>query len=135
MNSKLYELINIKPDEATKEDNDALIEELKKSKLIMPIEITSSLDFNDVKVGDVIQFDEGLRFKPVKIKDENGRVYIPLFTDDSQFHGHTSAIDIYTEDLANMIGDNPENIFGVVINPFSKFHIGLPMDSFLKLFD
>ena len=34
-----------------------------------------------------------------------------------------------------MIDDNPENISGVVINPFSEFSVEIPMDSFLKLFE
>lgn len=135
MNEKLYELINISPDEATKEDNDALLKELRDAQLIMPIEITSNLDLDEIEVGDVLEFEDGLRFKPLKIVDENGRIYIPLYSDDSEVYGHTSAIDIKTRDLAEMIGDNPENLFGVVINPFSKYNVELPMDSFLKIFD
>ena len=135
MNEKLYELINISPDEATKEDNDALLKELRNAQLIMPIEITSNLDLDEIEVGDVLEFEDGLRFKPLKIVDENGRIYIPLYSDDSEVYGHTSAIDIKTRDLAEMIGDNPENLFGVVINPFSKYNVELPMDSFLKIFD
>lgn len=135
MNEKLYELINISPDEATKEDNDALLKELRNAQLIMPIEITSNIDLDEIEVGDVLEFEDGLRFKPLKIVDENGRVYIPLYSDDSEVYGHTSAIDIKTRDLAEMIGDNPENLFGVVINPFSKYNVELPMDSFLKIFD
>lgn len=125
MNSKLKELLNINPDDATEEDNDALIEEIKNAKLIMPIEITSH-DSNNI---------EDFRFNPVKIADDDGRTYIPLFSDDSEVYGHTSAINIYTKDLAEMIGDNPENIFGVVINPFSNYGVTLPMDSFLKIFE
>lgn len=124
MNAKLNELININPEKATEEDNDALIEEIKNSKLIMPVEIIS-----DENSGDE------LRFRPQKIADENGRMFIPLYSDDLQVHGHTSAIDIQTRDLAAMIDDNPENICGVVINPFSKYNIELPMDSFLKIFE
>ena len=44
MNTRLNELLNINPNEATQKDNDALIEELKTSKLIMPVEIESDND-------------------------------------------------------------------------------------------
>ena len=135
MNCELTELINLRADEATKEDDDALIEELKISRLILPIEITSDIELDGAEEGDIIEIDEGFKFKPLKIVDNEGRVFIPLYTDDSQVHGHTSAIDIYAENLARMIDDNPENIFGVVLNPFSKFNVELPMDSFLKIFD
>ena len=135
MNEKLEELLNISPDEATEEDNDALIEEIKNAKLILPIEITSKLDIDDAEVGDIIEIDNGLRFRPQKIIDEDNNLFIPLFSDDCEVYGHTSAIDIYTKDLAEMIGDNPENISGVVLNPFSDFSVTLEMDSFLNLFN
>ena len=135
MNSELTELINIKRDNATKEDDAALIEELKNARLILPIEITSDIELDNAEEGDIIELDEGFKFKPIKIVDGNGRVFIPLYSDDSQVHGHTSAINIYAKDLARMIDDNPENIFGVVLNPFSKFNVELPMDTFLKIFE
>ena len=135
MNSELTELINIKRDVATKEDDAALIEELKNARLILPIEITSDIELDNAEEGDIIELDEGFRFKPIKIVDDNGRVFIPLYSDDSQVHGHTSAINIYAKDLARMIDDNPENIFGVVLNPFSRFNVELPMDTFLKIFE
>lgn len=135
MNSELTELINIKRDVATKEDDAALIEELKNARLILPIEITSDIKLDNAEEGDIIELDEGFKFKPIKIVDDNGRVFIPLYSDDSQVHGHTSAINIYAKDLARMIDDNPENIFGVVLNPFSRFNVELPMDTFLKIFE
>ena len=135
MNSELTELINIKRNDATKEDDAALIEELKNARLILPIEITSDIELDNAEEGDIIELDEGFRFKPIKIVDDNGRVFIPLYSDNSQVHGHTSAINIYAKDLARMIDDNPENIFGVVLNPFSKFNVELPMDTFLKIFE
>ena len=135
MNSELTELINIKRNDATKEDDIALIEELKNARLILPIEITSDIELDNAEEGDIIELDEGFRFKPIKIVDDKQRVCIPLYTDDSQVHGHTSAINIYAKDLARMIDDNPENIFGVVLNPFSKFNVELPMDTFLKIFE
>ena len=108
--NNIKELLNIKPSEATKEDNDALLAEIKNAQLIMPIEITSNLNLDDITVGDTIQFEDGLRFKPMKIANEAGEIFIPLYIDDDEVHGHTSAIDIKTSNLAEMIDDNPENI-------------------------
>ena len=133
--NNIKKLINIKSSEATKEDNDALLAEIKNAQLIMPIEITSNLNLDDITVGDTIQFEDGLRFKPMKIANEAGETFIPLYSDDDEVHGHISAIDIKTSNLAEMIDDNPENISGVVINPFSEFSVEIPMDSFLKLFE
>ncbi|MBR0271770.1 MAG: SseB family protein [Methanobrevibacter sp.] len=133
--NNIKELLEIHPSEVTQEDNDALIEEIMNAQLIMPIEITTDLNFDDVTVGDTIQFEDGLRFKPLKIANDAGDIFIPLYTDDDEVHGHTSAIDIQTSSLADMIDDNPENINGVVINPFSEYSVEIPMDSFLKLFE
>ena len=134
--NNIKELLNIKPSEATKEDNDALLAEIKNAQLIMPIEITSNLNLDDITVGDTIQFEDGLRFKPMKIANEAGEIFIPLYSDDDEeVHGHISAIDIKTSNLAEMIDENPENINGVVINPFSEFSVEIPMDSFLKMFE
>ncbi|MBQ9025424.1 MAG: SseB family protein [Methanobrevibacter sp.] len=133
--NNIKELLAIKPDEATKEDNEELIKEIMNAQLIMPIEITSNLNLDEVTVGDTIEFEDGLRFKPLKIANDNGNVFIPLYTDDDEVHGHTSAIDIHTSDLADMIDDNPENISGVVINPFSEYSVEIPMESFLKIFE
>ena len=47
----------------------------------------------------------------------------------------TLTLESRTKDLAEMIGDNPENISGVVLNPFSDFSVTLEMDSFLALFE
>ena len=135
MNEKLKELLNINPNDATEKDNEELIEEIKSSQLMMPIEITSKLELTDAEIGGVIDIDGGLRFKPIKIVDEYNNVFIPLFSDDNEVEGYILTIDIYTKDLAEMIDDNPENIFGIVINPFSNFSVTIEMNSFLKLFE
>ena len=44
----------------------------------MPIEIISKLEIDDAEVGDIIEIDNGLRFKPQKIIDDEKNIFIPL---------------------------------------------------------
>ena len=109
-------------------------EAIKTAQLIMPIEIISNLDLADIEEGDLIEFENGLRFEPVKVVNKDGEVFLALYSNDEQIPEPTSTIDVYAEKIAEMIGSNPENISGVVINPFSNYNVELEMDSFLNLF-
>ena len=135
-NTKLTELLKVKVETAGDEHLIALSEELRKSQLLMPIEITSKIGFDDdLKEGDVIEFDEPLKFKPVSLTDDFGNELIPLFSDDSQFEGRISVIGMYIPDLADTFADGyDENVDGVVFNPFSENPIMLPMETFIEMF-
>lgn len=127
---KFKELFSKNP----KKDDNALNEDIKSAQLILPVEIISNLDMDDIEDGDLIECDEGLCFNIIKIVNEKGEVFIPLYSSDEQIPEPTSTVDIYAENLAEIIGDNHENISGVVINPFSNYSVELEMDSFLNLF-
>lgn len=133
-NSKLNELLKVKVETASQEHLDLLTEELRKAQLIMPVEITSKIDLDDAKVGDVRELEEPLRFKPVHITDDYGNELIPLFSDDSEVMGATSCMVMYCEDLANTFVDSPDDIDGVVFNPFGENPIMLSMPAFVNMF-
>ena len=116
-----------------RKEKDGINEAIKTAQLIMPIEITSNLNLEDIEEGDLIEFENGLRFEPVKVV-KDGEVFLALYSNDEQIPEPTSTIDVYAEKIAEMIDDNPENISGVVINPFSNYNVELEMDSFLNLF-
>lgn len=116
-----------------RKEKDEINEAIKTAQLIMPIEITSNLNLEDIEEGDLIEFENGLRFEPVKVV-KDGEVFLALYSNDEQIPEPTSTIDVYAEKIAEMIDDNPENISGVVINPFSNYNVELEMDSFLNLF-
>ena len=133
-NSKLNELLKVKVETASKEHLVMLTEELRKSQLILPVEITSKIDLENAEVGEVRELDEPLRFKPIHLTDDFGNELIPLFSDDSQVKEASSCMVMYCEDLANTFKSSPEGIDGVVFNPFGENPIMLPMDTFVNMF-
>ena len=124
MNKKLKELISISCDDATSKDDELLIEELKNSQLIMPI--------------DVISADEDdFQFRPLKLANENNEEFIALFSDEDELvkgNIEFSAINISSENLAEMIKNDTNEYYGVAINPFSKYSLAIPLKEFLDLF-
>jgi hypothetical protein len=135
-NTKLTELLKVKVETASDEHLQMLSEELKRSQLLMPIEITSNFNLDEnLKEGDVFQPDEPLRFKPISLTDDFGNELIPLFSDESQVQGKVSVIGMYTPDLADSFaGGYDESIDGVAFNPFSENPIMLPMETFIRMF-
>ena len=135
-NTRLTELLKIKLETSGYEERHMLTEELKKSQLLMPIEITSNFDFDEnLKEGDVLELDNDLRFKPVSLTDDVGRDLIPLFSEESEIKGNFSVIAMYTQDLADSFEDGyDESIKGVVFNPFIENPVMLPMEIFINMF-
>ena len=126
MNSKLKELISIPEDEATSDDDELLIEELKKAQLIMAIEIISE------------NSEEDFEFKPLKIGNPNNEEFIALFTDEEELvksNVEFNVINISAENLAEMIVDSDDEYYGIAINPFSKYSLAIPLNEFAELFE
>ncbi|WP_305555230.1 SseB family protein [Methanobrevibacter sp. V74] len=134
MNKKLKELISIPECEASSKDDELLVEELKKAQLIMPIEIISA---DALKNSTIENIEEPLRFKPLKIADDNENQFIALFSDEDEViksNVEFDVINIYTENLAEIIQDSDGEYFGIAINPFSKFSLAIPLNEFIELF-
>jgi len=115
----LKELISIPLTEVSDNDDELLFEELKKAELIMPVEITSTKEFE---------------FKPIIIEDESKNMFVPLFTDEKELvksNVEFSVVNISTENLAEILSDD---LNGVVINPFSKFQLKVPLNEFKNIF-
>ena len=103
-NSKLEEILNIEPENMTAKEQAEFFNILKESQLFMPIEVTSSIfdDIENAEVGDTIESNEPLRFKPIAINGPAGKA-IPLFTSKERMEeagANVSCIAIFTEDLA-----------------------------------
>lgn len=137
----LNELMNIHPEDMNNQQKQNFIKELKIARLIMPMEITSNLDLENltnVKVGETIKFDEGLRFKPFRIKNDDGEVALPLFTDDKHLQKSkivTHVMVMYTSDIANMLKSLTNEFDEIVLNVASEYSIAMSVHSFIELFD
>ena len=124
MNGKLKELISLPNEEASPEDDELLVEELKKAQLIMPIEVLS-------------HDEDDFNFKPVKIGDEDKNEFIALFTDEDELikaNVEFSVINISSKNLAEMINATGDEYYGIAINPFSKYSLAIPLSEFIDLF-
>ncbi len=124
MNKKLKELISISADDATSRDDELLIEELKNSQFIMPIDVISSEE-------------EDFQFKPLKLANENNEEFLALFSDEDELvkaNIEFQVLNISSEKVAEMIKDDSDEYFGVAINPFSKYSLAIPLNEFLGLF-
>lgn len=124
MNEKLKELISISADDATSRDDELLIEELKNSQFIMPIDVISSEE-------------EDFQFKPLKLANENNEEFLALFSDEDELvkaNIEFQVLNISSEKVAEMIKDDSDEYFGVAINPFSKYSLAIPLNEFLNLF-
>ena len=135
-NTKLTELLEVKVEKASDEHLKILTEELRKSQLLMPIEITSNFEIDEnMKVGDVGEFEEPLRFKPISLTDDFGNNLIPLFSEESEIKGQVSVMGMYTQDLADSFASgHDKSVDGVVFNPFGENPIMLPMETFIGMF-
>lgn len=137
-NELLEELMMINPEDMNIEEQNMLLDELKKSQLYLPIEIVSdSFDFDERDIGKTLELNEPLKFKPIKIYDSNNTVILPLFTSSDNFkHSKINSPNIlmYTEDLANMITDGKDDFDEIMINPSTETPLSMDIDSFLDLF-
>ena len=124
MNEKLKELISISAEDATSRDDELLIEELKNSQFIMPIDVISSEE-------------EDFQFKPLKLANENNEEFLALFSDEDELvkaNIEFQVLNISSEKVSEMIKDDSDEYFGVAINPFSKYSLAIPLNEFLGLF-
>lgn len=137
-NSKLEELMKIEPEDMTPMDQAMIFDILKESQLFMPIEITSSIfdDIENAEVGETVETEEPLRFRPIAITGPAGKA-VPLFTSNEMMEtagANVSCIAIFTQDLAGMLEQTKDDYDEVAINPFTQYSLGMPLEAFLNLF-
>ena len=81
-----------------------------------------NFDPDQVQVGDTICMEEQARLRMDTMKDPEGNLWLPLFTDMDELHkGQTANVimPVYIYDVLEF-GLNGEDLSGVVINPFDK---------------
>ena len=138
-NEKLVELLKISPEKLTQEQNTMLLNELKQAQLFIPVEITSnSFNFDEMEVGKTMSLNEPLRFKPIKLTNDDGDKAIPLFTDSKvmeELNVNASCIAMFTEDIANNFADIKDEVKFLVIDPGTPHSLEILFETFLTLFD
>lgn len=139
-NTKLNNLMETPPEEMSYTQRKEILDELKVVRLIVPIEITSNSNIDnstELNSGDSIEFDEGLRFKPFRFKNQS-QIYLPLFTDENHLKEAniiTHVMVMYSSDIGNMLNDLVDEFDNVVLNLSSEHSIVIPISSFINLFN
>ena len=85
-------------------------------------QVMRNIDLNQVCVGDSITLDSEMRLIFETLQDEQGREWIPLFTDENELNaGETANVRINVP-IRSILenGLTSERAEGVVINPFGQ---------------
>ncbi|MBO7402595.1 MAG: SseB family protein, partial [Lachnospiraceae bacterium] len=83
---------------------------------------SGNFDPDQVQPGDTIRTDAQVRLKMDTMRDPEGNLWLPLFTDMDELHkGQTANVimPVYIYDVLEF-GLNGEDLSGVVVNPFDK---------------
>lgn len=136
VNMKLKELMETDEDQWTPDFQREFFEELKESRLLLPVEFGSELpDFEELNEGDSLEISQNLRFKTIKLQGDDGRIAIPLFTDGDELmrFGRINAMEVAAEDLADTLVQD-KSIDDIIINPSSERSMGFPLEAFVDIF-
>ncbi|OED29768.1 SseB family protein [Methanosphaera sp. WGK6] len=117
-------LMKTNPDMWSDEDKSLLYDALKDCNLLLPAVITSS------------DGDEELRFRPNLLTDTSENKHLTLFTDKEKIEVHGFSVDVVSiavHEVVNIL-KNMDDIFSVIINPFSEFSLGFPVAAFIDMF-
>ncbi|WP_455645597.1 SseB family protein [Methanosphaera sp.] len=111
------------PDMWSDEDKSLLYDALKDCNLLLPAVITSTAD-------------EELRFRPNLLTDTSENKHLTLFTDKEELESHGFSVDVVSIAVPEVVEilKNMDGIFSVIINPFSEFPLGFPVNSFMDMF-
>lgn len=84
-----------------------------------------------------METSEPLRSKSIAINSPDNTKGVPLFTSKKMMGEAGAKISymiIYTKDIADLLEKTRDDYEHVAINPFTKYGMGMSLDSFLNLF-
>ena len=84
--------------------------------------VMDTIDADNLKVGDTISLSQDMRLRIDTMQDPEGRIWIPLFTDEEELHKQPTANVVINMDLRSLlaVGADKEDVTGVIINPFTE---------------
>ena len=138
-NSRLEELLKEFHENPSNETVQELGEELKRSRLFLPIVPSESMfkDIENAKPGDIRTMEEPA-FDINYLTTNDGGNAIPLFTSSDVMEEATlrsSTMVMYVADLINPLPGAEERYQLVTINPMTESGIDMPILAFLNLFN
>ena len=84
--------------------------------------VMGQVDFLSMIAGDRFVLDKGLRLRISKLTDENGKDWIPLFTDVDELEKQRTSNIVMNMPIRSIVEDGyyAKTVEGVVINPFGQ---------------
>ena len=137
-NTKLESLMK-KQSEMSEEENEHFLNELRKSELLVPLQIElESLDLENMNLNGLNEINKEVKFHLKSFTDEDGKRTIPIFTDEENIHDvklNTTVGSLFMRDLNKSIIPIKDSFDEIIINPTSENEYKLSIDEFLDLFD
>ena len=128
-NTKLESLMK-NQSEMSEEENEHFLNELRKSELLVPLQIElDSLDLENMNLD---------KFHLKSFVGPNGIKVIPIFTDEENIHDvnlNTTVGSLFMRDLCKSITPIQDSFDQIIINPSSENEYKISIDDFLALFD
>ena len=127
-----------KQSEMTEEENEHFLNELRKSELLVPLQIElDSLDLENMNFG-LNEINKEVKFHLKSFTGQDGKRTIPIFTDEENIHDvklNTTVGSLFMRDLYKSILPIKDNFDEIVINPTNINAYKISIDDFLNLFD
>ena len=140
-NKRINQILSMDEEDYTDEIMEEFVEELKGAKFLIPMEVDeAALDVDGVEDGEEIELDDDIEFLIIKLEDEEGNEFIPVFTGDfeTEIDLPGTGLVMDAEDLALLLLDEEldnEKMDSIYINPFTDFPAEMGFYNFLELFD
>lgn len=122
-NPELLDAIEKMQTDGSKENIDAMINEIIKAKLILPAKITPTTQAKTENGRTVMQQANQVQFR--LLKNGNGEMFFGVFTDVEEMYKwedtkNSSKVVTDFDSLASMVMDEKSNVEGFVVNAFGK---------------
>ena len=137
-NTKLESLMK-KQSEMSEEENEHFLNELRKSELLVPLQIElDSLDLENMNLNGLNEINKEVRFHLKSFTGPDGKRTIPIFTDEENIHDvklNTTVGSLFMRDLYKSILPIQDSFDEIIINPSSPNEYKISIGDFLSLFD
>ena len=137
-NSKLESLMK-NQSQMTEEENDAFLNEFRKSELLVPLQIElDSLDLENMNLDGLNEINDEVKFHLKIFIGPNDIKVLPIFTDEENIHDvklNTTVGSLFMRDLYRSIILIQDSFDQIIINPSAENEYKISIDDFMALFD
>lgn len=123
-NNKLKEIIHELHENYSQNLENDFFNEINNASFLAPVDIEIDEDIkNKMDYTGEITFDKNTPINFMLISSEDGKNFLPAFTDEGEIakdEVKKDAIIVKLDNYVNIINDHPDNIQGIAINPFGE---------------